>query len=63
MFLGISALGDRFVEKGTEYWPIFEFRSSGNPSISYVSQYFKNIKEELEARELQAPNFKKHERP
>lgn len=62
MFLGISALGDTFVQKGTKYWPIFEFRRSGNPSISYVSQYFENIKKELDARMCYAPDFQKHER-
>lgn len=61
MFLGISALGNTFVQKGTEYWPIFEFRRSGNPTISYVSQYFKEIKKEIEARELHAPDFQKYE--
>ena len=63
MFLGISALGDTFVQKGTEYWPIFEFRRSGNPSISYISQYFKNIKKELDERGSHAPDFQKYQRP
>lgn len=63
MFLGISALGNTFVQKETEYWPIFEFRRSGNPFSTYISQYFKNIKKELDERGSHAPNFKKHERP
>lgn len=63
MFLGISALGDTFVQKGTEYWPILEFRRSGNPSISYISQYFKNIKKELDERGSHAPDFQKYQRP
>ncbi|MGK4028143.1 hypothetical protein [Bacteroides uniformis] len=61
MFLGISALGDTFVQKGTEYWPIFEFRRSGNPSIYYISQYFKNIKKELDERGPHAPDFQKYQ--
>lgn len=61
MFLGISALGNTFVQKGTEYWPIFEFRRSGNPSISYINQYFKNIEEELDERGSHAPDFQKYQ--
>lgn len=61
MFLGISALGDTFVEKGEEKWPIFEFRNGGNPLVSYISEYFKNIKNELDNRDKEVPNFVKWE--
>lgn len=63
MFLGISALGNTFVQKGTEYWPIFEFRRSGNPFITYISQYFKNIEKELDERGSHAPDFQKYQHP
>lgn len=48
--LSISALGDTFVQKGGEFWPVFEFRGCGMVAKSELVPYIGFVLKELGRR-------------
>ncbi len=60
--LSISALGDTFVQKEGEFWPVFEFRGCGTVNKSELPPYIDFVLEELRCRNERCVTFTTNQR-